>query len=158
MILVEEHPATAKARDNSQYPEVVEFQGVGDISLKHIHLISLSLVALGVVFALLAPPGGYIALALFILIAAGYDIIFLRKSQNPVKISLYLRKNPVEATYQDKEIGEIKSGYVITDMDKPNELGYRPTSKSKLLVWEFSSESDASIVARRLLEYLPKEE
>ena len=157
MNLVEEHPTAPKVGGPSQYPEVVEFQGIGDISLKHIHLISLSLVALGIAFAILAPPGGYIALGLFILIAAGYDLIFLRKSQKPVKISLYLRRNPVEATYQDKDIGAIKMGSIITDMDKPNELGFRPTPKSKLLVWEFDSESDAKLVAKRLLEYLPEE-
>ncbi len=145
-------------RDYSKYPEVVTFQGIGNISLKHIHLIALSLVALGVVFAILAPPGGYIGLVLFILIATGYDLIFLRKSQKPVSISLHLRRSPVEATYQEKELGEIKTGTIVTDMDKPNELGYRPSAKSKLLVWEFQSEDDAKLVAKRLLEYLQKED
>jgi hypothetical protein len=145
-------------KDHSGYPEVVEFQGIGNISLRHIHLIALSLVALGIVFAVVAPPGGYIALGLFILIAAGYDLLFLRKSQKPVKISLYLRSDPVEATYQDKELGQISSGTIVTDMDSPRELGYRPTPKSKLLIWEFESEVDRDTVAKRLLEYLEKEE
>jgi hypothetical protein len=145
-------------RDYSEYPEVVTFQGVGNVSLTHIHLIALSLVILGVVFAVLAPPGGYIALVLFILIATGYDLVFLRKSQKPVSISLYLRKDPVEATYQDKDLGEIKTGTIITDMNKPSELGFRPSARSKLLVWEFQSESDAKLVAKRLLEYLDRED
>ena len=148
----------SQRRDFSEYPEVVEFQGVGNISLKHIHLIALSLVCLGVAFAILAPPGGYIALFLFILIAAGYDMIFLRKSQNPVNISLYLRNDPVEATYKDKKLGQIKNGTIVTDMDDPRELGFRPAPNRKLLVWEFRSEDDARIVAKRLLEYLPKED
>jgi hypothetical protein len=148
----------ASERDFSEYPEVVTFQGVGNVSLTHIHLIALSLVVLGVVFAVLAPPGGYIALVLFILIATGYDLIFLRKSQKPVNISLRLRKHPVEAMYQDKDLGEIKTGTIVTDMEKPSELGFRPTSKSKLLVWEFQSESDAKLVAKRLLEYLDRED
>lgn len=141
----------------SDYPEVVEFKGVGNVSLLQIHLIALSLVALGVVFAYLAPPGGYFALGLFILIAAGYDIVFIRKSQNPVRISLYLRKDPVEATYKDKKIGQIKNGTIITDMDNPHELGFRPAPNRKILVWEFQSEDDARIVAKRLLEYIPRE-
>jgi hypothetical protein len=148
----------SQGKNFSEYPEVVEFQGIGNISLKQIHLIALSLVVLGVVFAILAPPGGYIALALFILLAAGYDMIFLRKSQKPVKISLYLRKDPVEATYQDKKLGQIKNGSIVTDMDNPNELGFRPAANRKLLVWEFQSENEARLVAKRLLEYLPKEE
>ena len=148
----------SQRKDFSEYPEVVEFQGVGDVSLKQIHLIALSVVGLGIVFAVLAPPGGYIALGFFILLAAGYDIIFLKKSQKPVKISLYLRKDPVEATYQEKKLGQISNGTITTDMDNPNELGFRPSPKRNLLVWEFQSESDAKIVAKRLLEYLPKEE
>ena len=148
----------SQRKDFSEYPEVVEFQGIGDISLRQIHLIALSVVGLGVAFAILAPPGGYIALGLFILLAAGYDMIFLRKSQKPVKISLYLRKDPVEAVYQEKKLGEISNGTIVTDMDNPNELGFRPAAKRKLLVWEFQSEDDARIVAKRLLEYLPNEE
>lgn len=148
----------SEGKNFSGYPEVVEFQGVGNTSLLQIHLIALSLVALGVVFAILAPPGGYIALALFILLAAGYDLIFLKKSQNPITISLYLRKNPVEATYKEKKIGQIENGTIISDMDNPNELGFRPAPNKKPLVWEFKSEDDAKIVAKRLLEYLPKEE
>ncbi len=66
----------SQRKDFSEYPEVVEFQGIGDVSLKQIHLIALSVVGLGVVFALLAPPGGYIALIFFILLAAGYDLVF----------------------------------------------------------------------------------
>ena len=70
--------------------------------------------------------------AFFILLAAGYDIIFLRKSQKPVKVSLYLRKDPVEATYKDNKVGEIKNGTIVTDMDKPNEIGYRTLSQRQV--------------------------
>jgi len=148
----------SQRRDFSEYPEVVEFQGVGNISMKQIHLIALSLVCLGVAFAILAPPGGYIALFLFILIAAGYDLIFLRKSLKPVNISLYLRNDPVEATFKDKKLGQIKSGTIVVDMDDPKELGFRPAPNGKLLVWEFRSEDEAKMVAKRLLEYLPEED
>ena len=108
------------------YPETVSFTGIGHASLKSIHLIAISLVALGVVFAILAPPGGYILLAVFILLAAGYDIVFIRKSQNPVRLDLQLRMNPVQATFNERLMGEIASGTIETDMDNPNELGYRP--------------------------------
>jgi hypothetical protein len=150
--------AISQGRDLSEYPEVISFKGIGNISLKEIHLIALSLIALGIVFAILAPPGGYIALGFFILLAAGYDMIFLRKSVKPIRISLYLRKDPVEATYQDKKIGQIKNGTIITDMERSNELGFRPAPNRKVLIWEFQSEDDARITARRLLEYLPLEE
>lgn len=148
----------SQSRDFSEYPEVIDFEGVGYVSLKHIHLIALSLVILGVVFSILAPPGGYIALAVFILLAAGYDLFFLKRSQKPVTVSLYLRKDPVEATLGDKKLGEIKSGAIITDMDDPKVLGFRPTPSSKIVVWEFQTEEDAKIVSKRLLEYLQKEE
>jgi hypothetical protein len=143
--------------DNSKYPEVVEFEGVGNVALLHIHLISLSLVVLGIIFAILAPPGGYVALALFIVIAATYDIFFIRRSQKPVRVKLYLRTNPVEAKVGDNKIGEIKSGTLILDMDENNELGYRATPKRQISVWTFDSSMDAKIVAERLLEYLPAE-
>ncbi|MDG6999398.1 MAG: hypothetical protein JRN15_09825 [Nitrososphaerota archaeon] len=148
----------SQSRDFSEYPEVVDFEGVGNASLKHIHLIALSLVGLGIVFSILAPPGGYVALAVFILLAAGYDMFFLRRSQKPVTISLYLRKDPVEASHLNKKLGEIKSGTIVTDLDNPRELGFRPTPNSKLVVWEFQSEEDAKIVAKRLLEYMQEEE
>jgi len=141
----------------NSYPETVSFTGVGHASLKSIHLIAISLVALGVVFAIIAPPGGYILLAAFILLAAGYDIVFIRKSQNPVKLELQLRMNPVQATFNERLMGEIVSGTIETDMDSPNELGYRPAPNKDLRVWIFDSESDAKIAAKRLLEYLPRD-
>lgn len=147
----------SKDKDLSSYPESVSFKGVGNISLRHIHLISLSVVVLGVVFAILAPPGGYIALLVFILIAAGYDIFFIRKSQEPVELTLYLRKDPVEAFYEERALGPIDKGVVVTDMDSPNELGFRAAPNRRLLIWEFESEDEAKMVAKRLLEYLPEE-
>ncbi|MHB8565599.1 MAG: hypothetical protein ACYC7D_04065 [Nitrososphaerales archaeon] len=139
-----------------KYPEVIEFTGVGRASLKQIHLIALSLVILGLIFAYYAPQG-FILLIIFIVIAAGYDMVFIRKSQKPVKISLYLRTNPVEASYGEKKIGEITTGTIQTDMENPNELGYRPTPKKDLMVWKFDSPEDARIVAKRLLEYLQRD-
>ena len=139
----------------SQYPEVVSFTGVGRASLRQIHLIALSLIILGVVFAYLAPPQGYLLLLIFILIAAGYDLFFIRKSQKPVRVSLYLRKNPVEAMLGDKKIGSITGGSIRTEMENPNELGYRASPNRDLLVWAFDTQEDAKIVAKRLLEYLP---
>jgi hypothetical protein len=141
-----------------KYPEVVIFEGIGNASLLQIHIIALSVVALGIVFAILAPPGGYVALGFFILLAAAYDLVFIRKSQRPVRVSLYLRTNPVEAAYGERKIGEIRSGSLVLDMDSPNELGFRAAPNRRLAVWKFDSEADARIVAKRLLEYLPKEE
>ena len=144
--------------DSSQeYPEIVTFEGVGNASLLQIHIIAGAVVALGIVFAILAPPGGYIALLVFILLAAAYDLVFIRKSQKPVRVSLYLRTNPVEAAYGERKIGEIRTGSLIVDMDSPNELGFRATPKRKIAIWTFDSEADAKIVAKRLLEYLPRE-
>ncbi|MDG6995109.1 MAG: hypothetical protein JRN52_04225 [Nitrososphaerota archaeon] len=141
----------------SEFPEVITFEGVGRASLKQIHIIALSLVILGVIFAILAPPGGYILLIIFILIAAGYDVLFIRKSQKPVRLSLHLRTDPVEATYDDARMGEIKSGTIVTDMDNANELGFRPAPNKELLVWKFDSEEDAKAVAKRLSMYLQVE-
>ena len=149
---------SSESRDQSNYPEVVSFTGVGRSPLKQIHLIALSLVALGVIFAYVAPPGGYLLLLLFILIAAGYDLIFIRKSQRPVKISLYLRTNPVEAQFGEKKIGEILTGAIADDMEKLNELGFRPAPNRDLMIWTFDSPEDARFVAKRLLEYLPRDE
>ena len=141
----------------SEFPEVITFEGVGRASLKQIHIIALSLVVLGVIFAILAPPGGYILLIIFILIAAGYDVLFIRKSQKPVRLSLHLRTDPVEAIYDDARMGEIRSGTIITDMDNANELGFRPAPNKELLVWKFDSEEDAKVVAKRLSMYLQVE-
>lgn len=146
-----------KDKDLSSYPESITFKGVGNVSLKQIHLIALSVVVLGVVFAVLAPPGGYIALLIFLIIAAGYDLVFIRKSQHPVQLTLYLRRDPVEASYDEGMLGPIDKGTIVRDMDAPNELGFRPAANRRLMVWEFQSEQDAKIVAKRLLEYLPEE-
>jgi hypothetical protein len=143
---------------SSGYPETVEFEGIGNVSLKHIHLIALSVVALGIIFAILAPPGGYVALAVFIVIAMGYDLFFIRRSQKPVRIQLHLQENPVSATMGENKVGEIRTGTLVTDMDRDNELGYRAAPNRQISVWVFDSPEDAKIAARRLLEYLPREE
>jgi hypothetical protein len=142
----------------NNYPEIVTFEGVGNASLLQIHIIAASVIVLGIIFAILSPPGGYVALIFFILLATGYDFVFIRKSQKPVRVSLYLRTNPVEASYGERKIGEIKGGTLVVDMENPNELGFRPTPKKRIAVWKFDSEKDAKIVAKRLLEYLPKED
>jgi len=146
------------ADGDQKYPEEISFVGIGNASLLQIHIIAASVVALGIVFAILAPPGGYVALGFFILLAAAYDLVFIRKSQKPVRVSLYLRTNPVEASYGERKIGEIKSGSLIVDMENPDELGFRAAPNRRIAVWKFVSEADAKIVAKRLLEYLPREE
>ncbi len=143
--------------DLSEFPESVEFEGIGNVSLLQIHLIALAVVALGVVFAVLAPPGGYIALVIFIIVALLYDLFFLRRSQRPVRVTLFLRTDPVQACFGENKIGEIKSGTLVTDMENENELGYRATPNRQLSVWVFDTPKDAKIAARRLLEYLPLE-
>ena len=144
-------------KDLSEYPEVIEFEGVGNVSLLQIHLIAIAVVALGVIFALLAPPGGFVALAIFIVIAAVYDLFFIRRSQRPVRVKLFLRTNPVQAEYGGNKIGEIKSGTLVTQMERENELGFRPAPNHTLSIWTFDSPEDARIVSQRLLEYLPRE-
>jgi hypothetical protein len=144
-------------RDLSQYPEVIEFEGIGNVSLLQIHIIAGSVVVLGVVFAILAPPGGYVALALFIIIATVYDLVFIRKSQKPVRIKLFLRTDPVQAMLGEAKIGEIKSGTLVMNMEKDNELGYRAAPNRQISIWIFDSTEDAETVAKRLLEYLPRE-
>ena len=144
-------------KDLSEFPEEIEFEGIGNVSLLQIHLIALSVVGLGIVFAVLAPPGGYVALVAFIIIGLLYDLFFLRRAQRPVRVKLFLRTDPVQASYGGNQIGEIKSGTLVTDMEKDNELGYRATPKRQISVWIFNSPEDARIAARRLLEYLPAE-
>jgi hypothetical protein len=151
------HPVALSAKDLSQYPELVEFEGIGNVSLLQIHLIAASVIILGVIFAILAPPGGYVALLVFIAIGAVYDIIFIRKSQTPVRVKLFLRTNPVKAALGENNIGEIKSGTLILDMENENELGYRAASNRRPSIWIFDSPEDAKIVAKRLMEYLPIE-
>jgi len=150
-------PVALSAKDLSRYPEFVEFEGIGNISLLQIHLIAASVVILGVIFAILAPPGGYIALLVFIAIGAVYDIIFIRKSQTPVRVKLFLRTDPVKAAMGENNIGEIKSGTLILDMESENELGYRAAPNRRPSVWIFDSPEDAKIAAKRLMEYLPIE-
>lgn len=142
----------------TEYPEIVSFEGIGKASLRQIHLIAVSLIALGLVFVIFAPPGGYIILGLFIAIAAAYDMIFMRKSQRPVNVSLYLRKDPVEALYGDTKLGEIRIGSIVVNMENPNELGYRPEPEKGLFVWIFDSKETAKIVAKRLSMYLKVED
>jgi hypothetical protein len=141
----------------SGFPEEITFTATGRTSLKDVHLIALSVVVVGFLFAIIAPPEGYILFAIFVLLAAGYDILFLRKSQKPLKVSLFLRTDPVEAQFSGSRIGEIRVGTIVTDMDEPNELGFRPEPGKKINIWHFETEEDARIVAKRLGMYLPFE-
>ncbi len=144
-------------KDFSEFPEFVEFEGIGNSSLLHIHLIALAPVGLGIVFAILAPPGGYVALVIFIIIGLLYDLFFLRRSQRPVRVKLFLRTDPVQATFGESKIGEIKSGTLVTELESGNELGYRAAPNRQLSIWIFDSADDAKIAARRLSMYLPQE-
>ena len=144
-------------KDLSEFPEFVEFEGVGNVSLLQIHLIALAVVCLGIVFAILAPPGGYVALVIFIILGLLYDLFFIRRSQKPVRVKLFLRTDPVQASFGESEIGEIKSGTLVTEMDRANELGFRAAPNHQLSVWIFDSPDDAKTAARRLLMYLPQE-
>jgi hypothetical protein len=144
-------------KDFSEFPEFVEFEGVGNSSLLQIHLIALAVVGLGIVFAILAPPGGYLALVIFIILGMLYDLFFIRRSQRPVRIKLFLRTDPVQASFGESKIGEIKSGTLVTEMERANELGYRAAPSRQLSVWIFDTPDDAKTVARRLSMYLPHE-
>jgi hypothetical protein len=144
-------------KDLSEFPEFVEFEGVGNSSLLQIHLIALAVVGLGIVFAILAPPGGYVALVIFIILGLLYDLFFIRRSQRPVRIKLFLRTDPVQASFGENKIGEIKSGTLVTEMERANELGYRAAPNRQLSVWIFDTPDNAKTTSRRLSMYLPHE-
>ncbi len=141
----------------SEFPETVRFTGIGNAPMRHIHLISLSLVLLGIVFAVVVPPLGLIILAGFIAIAGLYDAFFLRRTRRPVEITLHLRTDPVMATFGENPVGEIATGTLETEMDEPNQLGFRPAPNKQLMIWTFATQEEAKIVAKRLLLYLPRD-
>ncbi len=141
----------------SEYPETVEFSGIGYTSLLQVHISAALIVAVGVILAIEAPPEGLFALILFLLIVLGVEMWMFRRSPKKLRLTLYLRRNPVEAYQGDYKIGKIDHGSFETDMDDPNDLGYRPAPKKNLIVWSFDSEHDKQIVAKRLLEYLPRD-
>lgn len=141
----------------SEYPDVVEFSGIGFTSLLQVHISAALIVIVGVILAIDAPPEGLFALIAFLIFILGIEMWMFRRSQKKLRLALHLRENPVEAYQGDYKVGAIDHGTIETEMDNPNDLGYRPAPKKNLIVWTFDSEKDKQIVARRLLEYLPRD-
>ena len=140
-----------------QYPETVQFTGVTESSLKSVHVTSFAVVVAGVLIAINDYPAGLLLLILFLAIIFGFELWMMRRSVKIIRITLYLRRTPVQAAEGSYRIGEIAAGAIDMNMDSANELGFRPAPKHRLLVWTFDSNHDAEIVAKRLLEYLPRE-
>lgn len=153
--MAEEGGSESGAWDN--FPEEVEFTGVGNTPLLQVHISAGLLILVGVILAVEAPPAGFFALALFLVIVLGVESWMFRRSQKKLRISLMLRTNPVEAFQGSYRVGVIDHGSIETEMDSPNDLGYRPMPKNDLIVWTFDTIGDKEIVARRLLEYLPRD-
>ncbi len=141
-----------------QYPETVEFSGVVQSSLKTVHISSLAVIAAGILIAINDYPAGLLLLVVFLLIVLAFELWMIKKSVKKLRITLYLRENPVQAFEGRYQVGEIATGTIETQMDNPNELGFRAAPKRRLLTWTFDSRREAETVAKRLLEYLPKEE
>ncbi|MDG7002171.1 MAG: hypothetical protein JRN15_23985 [Nitrososphaerota archaeon] len=144
--------------DKSKYPESVSFSGIGYTSLKQVHISAFLIILVGIIIALYAPPGGFFLLIIFLLFVLVVEVWMMRRSQKQISMTLHLREDPV-AAYQDKyKIGDIDKGSIEETMDNPNELGYRPAPNRSLITWTFESEEDKNIVAKRLLEYLPRDD
>ena len=141
-----------------QYPETVQFTGVVETSLKSTHITSLAVIAAGILIAFNDYPAGLLLLIAFLVIVLGFELWMMRKSVKSIRITLYLRENPVQALEGSYRVGEIATGAIDTQMDYPNEIGFRPAPKRRLLIWTFDSKQDAEIVAKRLLEYLPRDD
>ncbi len=141
----------------SEYPESVEFIGIGNASLKTVHIASLLVVTSGLVITIVDFPNGLLLLGAFLIIVFGFETFMIRRSRKSVTITLYLREDPVEAMEGLHSIGAIRSGTIDTEMDEPNELGFRPATDRDLLVWTFESENEKEIVAKRLLMYLQRD-
>jgi hypothetical protein len=140
-----------------EYPESVQFTGVSETSLKSVHVISVFFLAAGFLIALNTYPAGILLLLVFLLIVLGFEFWMGKKSIKTLRITLYLREDPVQAVEGKFRIGEIATGAIDTRMENPNELGFRPSPKHRQRVWTFDSKNDAEIVAKRLLEYLPRD-
>lgn len=121
------------------------------------HVISFAVMVAGVLIAVNDYPAGLLLLIIFLVIVFGFELWMMRRSVKVLRITLYLRHSPVQAAEGSYRIGEIATGVIDTNMDRPNELGFRPAPKHRLLVWTFDSNHDAEIVAKRLLEYLPRD-
>ena len=141
----------------SEYPEKVEFSGIGYTSLLQVHISATLIVLVGVIIAVVAPPQGLFLLLAFLVFVLLVEMWMFRRSRKELRLTLYLRENPVEAFQGTYKVGTIDHGSIDPEMDNPNELGYRPVPKKDLIVWTFDSESDKQIVAKRLLEYLSRD-
>jgi cbb3-type cytochrome oxidase subunit 3 len=142
---------------SQSYPESVQFEGVTYTSLKQVHISAFLIVLVGVLVAYANPLVGFPVLIAFLLLVLGVEAWMIRKSRKQLRITLHLRQNPVEATQGSYRIGTIASGSIDTDMENPNELGFRPAPNRNLIVWTFDSVEDKNVAAKRLLEYLPQD-
>jgi|GEM_PF-1615541 hypothetical protein len=152
---------TPKSKDEGrfeEFPETVDFVGVGNPSMKSVHLISAFVLGVGALITFLDFPSGLLLLAIFIVIVLGFEMLILRRSTRPVKITLHLRKDPVEASQGMFSLGPITMGAINTDMESPNELGFRPAPGKEIRVWTFRTKEEAQIVAKRLLQYLKRDD
>lgn len=141
----------------SQYPEAVQFTGVMETSLKPVHFSSILLIIVGILVAISLYPTGLLLLVAFLVIVLLYESWMIRKSEREIRISLLLREDPVGAMQGSDRVGEISTGSIETEMEDPNKLGFRPAPDRELIVWTFDSKEDAQTVAKRLLEYLPRD-
>ncbi len=141
----------------SEYPETIEFSGIGYTPLLQVHISAFLIILVGVIIAVVLRPAGLILLLVFLVFVLLVEAWMFRRSPKKLRLTLHLRENPVEAFQGDYKVGIIDHGTVEPDMDNPNELGYRPTPKKELIVWTFDSENDKRIVEKRLLEYLSRE-
>jgi hypothetical protein len=137
------------------YPEKVEFSGIGYTSLLQVHISAALIILVGVIVAIVDSPQGLFLLLAFLVIVFLIEIWMIRRSRKELRLTLYLRENPVEAYQGTFKVGSIDHGSIDPEMDSPSELGYRPSPKKDLIIWTFDSEQDKQIAAKRLLEYLP---
>ena len=142
----------------SEFPETIHFSGVGYTPLLQVHISSALIILVGVIIAIVAPPAGFILLLIFLVFVLLIEAWMFRRSPKKLRLTLHLREKPVEAYQGNYKVGTIAHGSIAPDMENPNELGYRPAPKKDLIVWTFDSESDKQAVAKRLLEYLSRDD
>ncbi len=140
-----------------EYPETVQFEGVVYSSLKQVHISAFLIILVGALVAYANPLVGFPLLIIFLILVMAIEAWMIRKSRKQLRLTLHLREDPVEATQGSYKVGAISTGSIDPDMDNPNELGFRPEPKRSLFTWTFDSVEDKEIVAKRLLEYLPRD-
>jgi hypothetical protein len=143
---------------HQDYPDTVEFEGTVYTSLKQVHISGFLIALVGVIVAYSDPLLGFPVLIVFLLIVLAVEAWMIRKSRKQLRLTLHLLTDPVEATQGTYKVGVIEHGTIDTDMDAPNELGYRPAPKRSLITWTFDSVEDKEYAAKRLLEYLPRDD